>query len=317
MALQIRAYRGSSDLRGMAEVINRRMDAEGGEDHATVESLAQQYAHLHNCDPARDIRVAEEDGVVVGYARTVWELLDTGERQYWVIAESDPERPEVLAQLYDWVEQRAAEVAASHPSGVKYLIMWAPETSTRAEVLKQRGFVGFRYSAEMVRPSLDDIPETSLPSNVEMRPVEDSHLRQIWEADAEAFRDAWGSSERSEADWESFLDDPNWDPSLWRVAWSGDEVVGQVRNYIDAIENERFGRKRGYTENISTARAWRGRGIARALICASLRALSDAGMEEAALSVDLESPTGAPHLYASLGYLQTGLEGLYRRPLPA
>src|SRR5690606_8931008 len=99
MALQIRAYRGSSDLRGMAEAINRRMDAEGGEDHATVESLAQQYAHLHNCDPARDIRVAEEDAVVVGYARTVWELRDEGELHFWVFAGSEPERPVVLAQL--------------------------------------------------------------------------------------------------------------------------------------------------------------------------------------------------------------------------
>jgi ribosomal protein S18 acetylase RimI-like enzyme len=31
--------------------------------------------------------------------------------------------------------------------------------------------------------------EAPLPEGVEIRPVEDEHLRAIWEADAEAFRD--------------------------------------------------------------------------------------------------------------------------------
>ena len=37
-----------------------------------------------------------------------------------------------------------------------------------------------------------------------------------------------------------------------------------------------FGRRRAWTEHISTARAWRKRGIATAVVCASLRQLGDA-----------------------------------------
>lgn len=312
----LRGFRGSEDLEGMAAVINSRVSAEGGDYHTSVESLAQQYEHLKNCDPERDIVVAEEAGTIIGYARTVWEDVAEGYRQYWVISETLPGHELLLHDLYAWAEGRAIEVAAEHPPVEKYLVMWADQGTSRADVLARRGYVPFRYSAEMVRPHLDLIPDRTLPDGVEVRPVDDSQLRSIWEADVAAFRDAWGYTEPSEEDWEAFLDSPNWDPSLWQVAWAGQRVVGQVRSFIDRAENEHFGRLRGYTEDISTAREWRGRGIATALICSSLRLLKEAGMQEAALGVDLDSPTGAPHLYRSLGYRQTRLEAVYRREIP-
>lgn len=310
-----RPYRGRDDLAGLAAVINTRMDAEGGENHTTVGELAQQYEHLTNCDPATDILLAEKDGIIVGYARTTWQDVAEGYRQYWVVAESRPDHPGLLNDLYDWVEARAMEVAASHPPGEKYLVMWTDEVMSRAGVLRSRGYTAFRYGFEMVRPHLDDIPERPLPDGVEVRPVEDMHLRAIWEAEAEAFRDAWAYTERTEEDWKSWQDDPNWDPALWQVAWRGDRVVGQVRTFIDPVENERFGRARGYTEYISTAREWRRMGIAGSLICSSLRRLREIGMAEAALGVDAESRTGAQRLYRSLGYVQTRVEGFYRRPI--
>lgn len=309
---ELRGYRGRGDLAGMANVINARNDHEGGGEHVTVGNLAQQYEHLTNCDPGTDIVVAARDGQTVGYGRTTWDDFPEG-RHYWVVAESLPDEPEVLADLYDWVEQRAATIAAGHPDGVKWLIMWADESAHRAEVLLERGYTPFRYTFEMVRPHLEDIPEPPLPDGVEVRPVEDQHLGAIWVASTEAFRDAWGWTEPTEQDWEAFLDDPNWDPSLWQVAWAGDRVVGQVRTYIDRTENEHFGRQRGWTEEISTAREWRRQGIAGSLICSSLRQLRDLGMTQAALGVDTESPTGAQRLYRSLGYEVTATEAFYRR----
>lgn len=309
-----RPYGGPGDLAGMAAVINSRMDTEGGENHTTVGELARQYEHLTNCDPATDILVAEEDGTIVGYARTTWQDVAEGYRQYWVVAESRPEHPELLSDLYDWVESRATARAATHPAGEKYLAMWTDEAMSRAEVLRSRGYTPFRYGVEMVRPHLDEVPDRPLPAGVEMRPVEDAHLRAIWEAEAEAFRDAWGYTERTGEDWKSWQAGPNRDPALWQVAWAGDRVVGQVRTFIDPVENDRFGRARGYTENISTVREWRRMGIAGSLICSSLRQLRDIGMTEAGLGVDASSKTGAQRLYRSLGYVPTQVEGFYRRP---
>jgi len=49
-------------------------------------------------------------------------------------------------------------------------------------------------------------------------------------------------------------------------------------------------------------RPWRRRGLASALIVSALAGLRDAGMTEAMLGVDTENPSGALHLYESLGF---------------
>lgn len=299
----------------MVAVINARMDHDGTEDHTTVEGIAQQYEHLQRCDPSTDILIVEEGEAVIGYARTAWDDFAEGYRAYWVVAQSHPDFPQLLEELYQWGESRATEIASTHPPGDKRLLAWGDEATSRPEMLRRRGYEACRYEAYLVRPHLDDIPDRKLPSGLEVRPVEDSHLRTIWEADIEAFRDHWGYIEPTEEDWAAWRDDPNWDPSLWRVAWSGHRVVGQVRSYIDPIENERHARRRGWTENISTARDWRGRGIASFLICASLVAVRGRGMTEAALGVDTQNLSGAYRIYESLGFQPDRLHATYQRPL--
>jgi ribosomal protein S18 acetylase RimI-like enzyme len=154
----------------------------------------------------------------------------------------------------------------------------------------------------MLRPSLDDIPETPLPSGLEVRPAKPEHFRAIWEAAREAFKDGWGYAPWPEENFQEFLEFPHYDPSLWRVAWDGDQVAGMVLSYINGEENAQYNRQRGYTEDISVRHPWRRRGLARALIVESLHALRAQGMTEAALGVDTENPSGALRLYESLGY---------------
>lgn len=310
-----RPYAGSSDLPGMVDVINAVAERDGRDDRTTVPEMAQSYEHLQRCDPATDILVVEDPSGIVGYARTVWDERSEGYRAYWVVVEAHPDHPDIEEGLFDWAEARAQEVAAGHPDGAKRLSAWADEASPRAAGLRRRGFEAVRFGATLVRPNLDDIPDRRLPEGVEVRPVEEDHLRAIWEADVEAFRDHRGYVEQTETDWEAWLDAPNFDPSLWQVAWTGDRVVGQVRSYIDPEENLAFGRLRGWTEDISTAREWRGQGIAGALICSSMHLLAQRGMTEAALGVDTENPTGALHLYESLGFERVRLFGEYERPI--
>ena len=156
---------------------------------------------------------------------------------------------------------------------------------------------------------------TRFPRASSSVPVREQDLRAIWEAEAEAFRDHWGYVEPTEANYQSFLIRPNTDATLWKVAWDEEGVAGQVRSYIDPRENAEFGRQRGYTEDISTARRWRRRGVAKALIVESIRELAGRGMTEVALGVHTENPTGAFQLYSSLGYEIVGTWTVYRKPL--
>ena len=86
-----------------------------------------------------------------------------------------------------------------------------------------------------------------------------------------------------------------------------------MKSYINAAENEAAGRLRGYTEHISTTLGWRGRGIARALIVASLHELKARGMTEAALGADTDNPQ-AFDLYRMLGFEVIAYQAQYDKP---
>ncbi|MBF8290251.1 MAG: Acetyltransferase, partial [Chloroflexi bacterium] len=58
----------------------------------------------------------------------------------------------------------------------------------------------------------------------------------------------------------------------------------------------------GMTEAISVQPEHRRRGLARALLAESLRAVRDAGADQACLGVDTQNPNQALTLYESLGF---------------
>lgn len=99
------------------------------------------------------------------------------------------------------------------------------------------------------------------------------------------------------------------------MAWDGEEVAGAVLNVIYAEENEALGRRRGWLDSVFTRRAWRRRGLARALIVRSLHVLRDRGMDVAALGVDADNPSGAFGLYESAGFAPTERFISWRKPM--
>jgi mycothiol synthase len=318
--LRARGYRGPVDHRLMADLVNRWFRAVGLEDVSTAEEFDHSYAHLENCDLDKDIVLVEtHDGRLAGYTRSDWWQVEGGERKYAVFAKLDPDwrdTPLPLAILEAGVEHGVRTAGSHDVDCAKVLEGWAAEAE---QVLQDAylalGFKAVTYGAMMVRSSLEDIPELTLPEGLEIRPVEESHLRTIWEADHDAFRDHWGYTERTEEDWERFVGFPHRDETLWKIAWEGDRVVGQVKSFINEAENAELDQLRGWTEFISTHRDWRKRGVASALICESLKELKARGMTEAALGVHTENPTGAFRLYESLGYEVRESYTTYQRPI--
>ena len=195
-----------------------------------------------------------------------------------------------------------------------YPIYWHRGKASHPNEFAKRGFEPDMYLADMVRPNLDDIPQAPMPDGLVVREPTSDEFRKVWEADVEAFRDHHGASEPREEWFENWISQPDMDPSLWRVAWDGDEVAGQVRSYIDVAQNEEYGRLRGWTEDISTRRPYRGRGLARSLLCQSLEAVRDAGMTEAALSVHTANKLGAYRLYESVGFVVENSEIFFTKP---
>jgi hypothetical protein len=73
-------------------------------------------------------------------------------------------------------------------------------------LIRTGGYEPITYEAQMVRLSVDNLPDHRLPDGLEIRPVTDDQLRAIWEADMDAFRDHWGWVEPSEENYKQFLD---------------------------------------------------------------------------------------------------------------
>jgi len=314
-----RMFRGPSDYPHFVRIINAGARDEGDDRVETLEGTTAAYEHLERCDPARDLVVVEKGGAPMAYSRVWWDQETDGPRLYrhvW-FAGPDVHARRIEAALLDWNEARLREIAAEHDNASeKAFEVWTNDRNERATALiRDAGYEPYTYAAEMERPTVDDLPDYRLPEGLEIRPVREDDLRAIWEADSEAFRDHWGFVAPTEEGFRRFLAFPYHDPTLWKVAWDEEGVAGQVRSFIDTAQNEELGRNRGWTENISTARRWRRRGVAKALIVESIRELAARGMTEVALGVHTENPNRALELYRGLGYEVTETWTTYRKPL--
>ena len=310
----------AGDYQVVADLVVAEAVANGQDDAVTTaEDVEVAFRNTEHMDLVDDFRFVEIDGEAVAYVTSRWWDEVDGPRIYRHMCKVVPEwrNHGIGSAMLSWAQRRLAERAADHHTerSKVYRTDIENEQSGGAALLEADGYVSIQHGASLVRPNLDNIPDAQLPMGVEIRPVTEDQLRTIYEADIEAFRDHWGFSEPTEKDWNAFLEFPHRDESLWKIAWEGDRVVGQVRSFINDLENRENSRKRGWTEFISTARAWREKGVATALICASLEELGKRGMEEAALGVHVENPHGAYRLYQSLGFEVVSFGTSYEKSL--
>ncbi len=322
--LRFRSFRGVEDFAAMARVIKDSGTVDGNEHVETADDLQHSYQHLVNSDPATDMLMVEICGTLIGYSRVWWQQVVDGPRVYGHFAQLLPawRGKGIRRVMLRHNESRLRTIAADHENnGLRTYECWASDGERDwIELLHSEGYLPVRYGFEMVRPHLNDIPAHPLPAGLEVRSVSPEQTHQVWAAAREAFRDHWGFCEEEWADdgwFAAWQGRPTFRPELWQVAWDGDEVAGMVLNFIDEAENQEYQRKRGYTETICVRRPWRRQGLARALIARSLGIHKQYGMDEVALGVDAENPSGALQLYESMGYVVTKREAAYRKPLDA
>lgn len=316
-----RPYRGRADHAAMTTVLAGYREHKGNPEMPTVEHLDVAYANLQDCDPDTDIAIIERAACIVGYGRAHREDLDSGVRDCIVFAPTLPDHltqslfaAVVAAQqahMLPWIESvddARFRAYATHPGPGK-------RPTGEAAWLEALGYEATEWGASLVRSHLDDIPDRPLPDGVDVRPVTEEQIRPILEANWEDFRGEWDFREPTEADFVEMIEHPDRDETLWKIAWVGDTVVGQVKSYINERENAARGYRRGYTEYISTHRSWRNRGIAGALLAMSLQELRNRGMTEAALGVDTNNPGGAFQLYTGLGFELRTYEAVYTKAI--
>lgn len=318
--LVLRAYGGEQDVAAIVEIMNREYEFDGVPERNTVEQYLAQYRTVSPMfDPARDVTIAEIDGRPVAYGERSWVDTTDGElREYRLDGSVLPEwrRRGIGTVVLAENMRRQRALAAAHQADRQLVFgsFTMEQTVGANALLRKAGFEQARWFFDMKRELSEPIPDLALPEGIEVRTVTMNSIKQVWHADIEAFQDHWGGFDSSDEALQRWIDQPSFDPSLWVIAYDGDEVAAGVINAIHPEENEALGVRHGWLHSVFTRRAWRRRGLARALIARSLVLLKERGMDHGMLGVDADNPTGALGLYEGIGFSVAERSMAWRTP---
>lgn len=136
------------------------------------------------------------------------------------------------------------------------------------------------------------------PEGVELRPfVPERDDRAIFEMIERAFEDHWGHTPEDFEEWRHWaIEQADFEPSLYHIAWAGDQPIGAALCNAGPI---------GWVNSLAVAREWRGRGVGLALLQHAFGEFSRRDLRRAGLSVDSENLTGATRLYQRAGMRKT------------
>jgi ribosomal protein S18 acetylase RimI-like enzyme len=307
--LTFRNPNGEQDADALAAVHKGRAVHDAVDPLSTLESIPTgeeirtglaQAAAAHQLDRWQ---VAEVKGQVVGYSVIESWHEEDGRWIYlihgWIVPEWR-ERGIGTAMLH-WGERRVSRLAAAeYPNEPFELAANASSTEPgAAAMLLHEGYtVGFTDLEMDLDPSAP-LPEIPLPPGIEIRPALAEHIPLIAESIAESYRSEFPDNRfrntmveaAGQADWYS---NSVHDRVLWKVAWDGDQVAGQVLPMIE--------RGRAVIDEVSVRPAWRRRGLALALLTCALRDLRSRGTGIVRLSTTAEFRTRARDLYTSIGF---------------
>lgn len=159
-----------------------------------------------------------------------------------------------------------------------------------SELLGRRGYREVRRFWDM---TIDLDGEPADPA-VAIETFREEDAPAFHAANEEAFEDHWESHPESfDVWWRRQQERTNYDPSLWFLIRDGAEIAAIARNEMRTSG--------GYVGSLGVRRPWRGRGYGRALLLHSFREFQRRGATRATLGVDASNPTGATHLYESVG----------------
>ena len=293
------------DAAAIAEVLNSHAAATGRRADETAERV-ERWFELEDLDPALDMFLAVEGGKIVGYA----DVSASGDNHEVVNVDLrvPPGGEPVVERLLDEVERRAGELG---DPGVPIRAYANEGDDTYRAALSRRRFEVVRSSFTMEIDLEATTDEPVWPEGLRSRPFRRGEERAVYDAYVEAFADHWGFVAESFADWCTWNLGPDRDTNLWRLV----EDRGEIAALCMSVPSRGDDRTVGWVGVLAVRRAWRRRGLARALLLESFGLFRSIGRRRAGLGVDSENTTGAIALYEGVGMRATGRSDTWERVL--
>ena len=286
-----------SDLHAVTQLIYDDCAASGDTAVAVTADELKHEWETPGFELERDAFLVESaDGRIVGYEEFFNEYEHAKLRTDGYVHPAFKGRG-IGTTLLRIVEARAREEIALAEPDVRVSIQSLMDNRDPAShgLHRNEGYQPLRYHWRM-EIVLDGPPaEPAFPEGVELRPfIKGEHDVAVWQAQNEAWRDHWGSHAVTLEEWRrSRFEDPEFDPTLWQIAWDGDEVAGFSLN--------RYRMGIGWIRTLGVRRPWRKRGLGQALLLQSFGEFYKRGTKTIGLGVDAQNPTGATRLYQRVG----------------
>jgi len=278
----------------------------------TAEELANEWKS-EGFSVERDVFIVEtQNGRVVGSEEFY------NEKDHYKLKADGCVHPEfsglgIGTSLLRKIDARAkAEMELTEPD-VRVFIQSTTNNKDEAghALLRAEGYSPIRYYWRMEIKLQAAPPAVTFPAGIKLGSfIQDEHAVAVWQADDEAFRDHWGSHDRTYEEWShGKFGNPNFDPTLWMIAWDGEQIAGFSQN--------RYRKGIGWIGTIGVRRPWRKIGLGLALLQHSFGEFYKRGTTTIGLGVDASNPTGATRLYQRAGMYVASEFAAYEKELRA
>jgi mycothiol synthase len=191
----------------------------------------------------------------------------------------------------------------------------AERNTAAQELFAHEGYERERWFFSMRRPAEAPLPEVSIPAGLELEPYTDAVREELHRALEEAFRDHWRHVPASAEDFAALIGQRHMrhDLSFLLRDPANGEIAGFLIAGFNESEFEATGVRDVHFHIIGTREAYRGRGIASALIGHAVVESRELGFEGATLGVDAENPSGALGVYERNGFACENRVAVYIR----
>ena len=187
--------------------------------------------------------------------------------------------------------------AFAHAEGVKKIHAGAaePDAAARA-LLESHGYREVRRFYEMAIELTEEPSAPVVPAGLVVDELREEEYEAFYEALNEAFAEHWEWHPESFEKWFERRRGQHRDEvgPIWFVVRDGDELAAVTRNDLSVAGG-------GYVGAIGVRPAWRGQGLAKALLQRTFAEFWSRGTTRVSLDVDAQNETGAVRLYERVG----------------
>lgn len=301
------------DLEAVAQLIYDVCAADGDTTVAVTPDELKHEWETPGFDLEQDAFLVEaHDGRIVGYEEFVNEYEHAKLRTDGYV-HPDFKGRGIGTSLLRIIEQRALQEIALAEPDVRISIQSGIDNRDPAshDLHKYEGYQLLRYHWRMEIKLTEPPAPATFPQGIELRPfIREEHARAVLDAQNASFRDHWGSHDISMERWEfGKFGRTDFDPTLWMIAWDGDQIAGFSQN--------RYRMGVGWIGTLGVRRPWRKRGLGEALLLQSFGEFYRRGMKTIGLGVDAQNPTGATRLYQKVGMYAASEFVTYEKELRA